>query len=176
MNEKVADVYAEALYELGVELKCLDDIHKKLEEYKSVFAESTDLISVLSSPDIDIEDKNALICKIFGEKSIAENFLYILVDRNRMDIFNDIQKQFEKLYNADNGICEIKVITSMPLSDEMREKIIAKFMKKTGQKVKLTEEVSPEILGGIIIEYGNTQIDGSVKNAINQMYLQIVSQ
>lgn len=176
MNEKAANVYAGALYELGIELKCLDDIHKNLKEYKSVFTECPDLMSILSSPDIDIEDKNALICKIFGGEGITENFLYILVGRSRINIFYDIQKRFEKLYNADNGICEVKITTSMPLSEEMHEKIIAKFSKKTGHKVKLTEEVSPDILGGIIIEYGNTQIDGSVKNAISQMYLQIVNQ
>ena len=59
------------------------------------------------------------------------------------------------------------------MTDETRQKLIDKLSKKFDKKVKLIEVVSPEILGGIIIRYGNTQIDNSIRGKLKDITKQL---
>ena len=72
-----------------------------------------------------------------------------------------------------NNIAEVKVTTSVPLSDGLKTKLKAKLEKVWGKSVILTETVDPDIMGGIVVNYGNTMMDGSVKSKLEAIQKQI---
>ncbi|MDE6747012.1 MAG: F0F1 ATP synthase subunit delta, partial [Oscillospiraceae bacterium] len=71
------------------------------------------------------------------------------------------------------NIAEVKVTTSVPLSDGLKTKLKAKLEKVWGKSVILTEIVDPDIMGGIVVNYGNTMMDGSVKSKLEAIQKQI---
>ena len=85
--------------------------------------------------------------------------------KKRINSFAGIVDEFNIIYNSYNKIIEVTATTSIPLTEEIRQKLVDKLQQKSGKKIKLIEIVSPEILGGIIINYGNTQIDNSIKGS-----------
>ncbi|HHX57947.1 MAG TPA: ATP synthase F1 subunit delta [Clostridiales bacterium] len=90
-----------------------------------------------------------------------------------MNYFESIAGEFNKIYNSYRNIIEITATTSIPLTDETRQKLIDKLSQKSSKKVKLIETVSPDILGGIIINYGNTQIDNSIRGKLEDITKQL---
>ena len=48
----------------------------------------------------------------------------------------------------------------------MREKIIRKMSDIVGKKIKMSEKIDKALMGGIIIDYGDTRMDGSVNTRL----------
>ena len=71
------------------------------------------------------------------------------------------------------NIAEVKVTTSVPLSENLRTKLKAKLEAVYKKTVILTECVDPKIMGGIVLNYGNTMLDGSVKGKLEAIQKQI---
>lgn len=55
-----------------------------------------------------------------------------------------------------------------PLTDEDRKRIQKVLKAKTHQEVAFKEEVQPELIGGVILQFGNLVIDGSMINLLNE--------
>ena len=47
--------------------------------------------------------------------------------------------------------------------------------KQTGRKVQLSSHVDPDILGGIVLRVGNSVLDASIRNRLNQLRKQVAN-
>ena len=65
------------------------------------------------------------------------------------------------------------VISSIPIKPELCDKLKARLEKKSGKKVVLKVEVDPSIIGGMILKYGNSQIDNSIKGRLEAVAEQL---
>ncbi len=71
---------------------------------------------------------------------------------------------------ARHGMVQATVTTAHPLSNELKEQVIEYICKhESAEHVQLSEVVSPELLGGIVIETPKSRYDASVKNMIKQL-------
>jgi F-type H+-transporting ATPase subunit delta len=65
------------------------------------------------------------------------------------------------------------VVSSIPIKPELEAKLKARLEEKSGKKVVLTVEVDPSIIGGMILKYGNSQIDNSIKGRLESVAKQL---
>lgn len=93
--------------------------------------------------------------------------------KNRISYIDKIIESYKELYNDYNGILEITVITSTAMSDTLRKKLVSKLEQVSSKKITLVEKVDKSVLGGIVLNYGNTQIDGSLKSKLDNLRYQI---
>lgn len=172
MNDKAEKVYSEAFFELCLE-ECPDklkDIAEELSALEKIFGENPEFTKMMGTPTIAAEEKTALMKDIIKSGSVSEytgNLLCLLAERARFNCFEGIVKCFRAKYNEHFKIAEIVVTTSTPLSEDMRGKIIARMSQVTGRTVTVREKLDPAIIGGIVIDYGSTRYDGSVKARLN---------
>lgn len=174
MNDKAEKVYAEAFFELVLEEASdkAKDILGELEALQDILSQNPELTKLMGTPTIPVKEKVELVKEIITEGKISEltgNLLCVLAERGRFDCFGGIAKQFREQYNEHFKIAEITVTTSSPLSAETREKIVKKMTEVTGKTISIKEKLDPAIIGGIIIDYGSTRYDGSVKARINAL-------
>lgn len=169
MTGDVAALYSKALFELALEQSALEPVNEELRQFKEIFQQNPELIKLLASPAITLAEKLDVISKIFGTDSVVCDFLCVVTEKNRISYILKIAEAFNSLYNDYNNIAEITVTTSIPLSDPLRQKLSAKLSQRFGKTVKLIEKIDPSILGGVVIDYGNTQIDGSIKKRIENI-------
>ncbi len=177
MAGKLEKVYADALFELAVEDNTLDTVADEMEAVSGIMNENMDFVKLLSAPTVPDKDKKSMISKAF-EGRISEtvfNFMNVLCDNGRIKYFTAIAQQFKDMYNEKNGILEVIVTTTMPLSDNLREKLILKLEKISSKRIQLVEKIDTSIMGGIVLNYNNTQIDASVKKRLDTMRQQIDS-
>jgi len=175
----IEKTYADALFSLLEEEKSdrviYDTTLSQLNAVRTVMGEVPDFVKLLSTPTVDDKEKLSLIDEMFSGKTTDSvyNFLRLLTINRRMDSFFGICKTFSSLYNEKFDIAEITVTSSMELDDVLRAKITAKMTKITGKTIRLTEKVDKSIIGGVMIDYGNTRFDGSVKTRLNQLKKEI---
>ena len=60
-------------------------------------------------------------------------------------------------------------VTKLPLSDELRRKLTDKLSSVTGKTIELECRVDPECLGGVRLDLGGTQLDGTVRHRIDEI-------
>lgn len=78
-------------------------------------------------------------------------------------------------YNKLNNIAFGKVISAVKLDDEQLHKLGQAYAEKYDLKeLKLTNQVDPSIIGGVILEVEDYIIDGSVKNKLKKIRAQLV--
>jgi F-type H+-transporting ATPase subunit delta len=68
------------------------------------------------------------------------------------------------------------IITTMPLTDTLRQRFKSIVMKNTtGKSVELEEKIDPKLIGGYILRVGDQQIDGSIRSQLNDIRLQFLN-
>ena len=81
--------------------------------------------------------------------------------------FQDIAKSFDNKYSALSGITDVIVETVQPLSDKQSQKLKDGLEKKLKKEVRLQYRLNENLLGGLILYVGSTQIDDSVSSKVN---------
>ncbi len=175
MTGRAEIVYSEAVFELAREQDCADEIKNELDALAEIFDSAPELGKFLSAPTVTLSEKLSFIEKNFKGK-ISEttyNLLCVVTEKGRAQLVPSIAEDYKNRWYDMKNIAEVKVTTGIPLSDSLRAKLKTKLetvMKKT---VILTENVDPSIMGGVVINYGNTMTDGSVRSKLEALQKQI---
>ncbi len=173
MTGDVGKLYSQALFEIGIENNTLDELNNDMIQCRAIFEQNPELIKLLSSPIITNDDKIDVITKIFGESGTVRDFICVVSQKGRIVNFSEIAENFRIKCSEHNSIAEMTVITSIPLKSIQKDKLIKKLEEKSGKKVRITEKTDPSILGGIIVEYGNTRLDNSIRGKLEAVEKQL---
>ena len=82
-------------------------------------------------------------------------------------------EQFKQMYYEKENILEVTATTVQPLSEKLKQKLIEKLGSVSGKSIILHEKLDRAILGGIVLRYGNTEIDSSVRTKLDKIKSQI---
>lgn len=163
--------YAKGLLQLGIEKSITDKILADMQFIKTVSKGTPMLLKVLNSPVINEEKKKSILQDIL-KGNVSDTTLRlvdILADKNRFGLLIAVAEAFEKLYNVHAGILEITIKTAFELESDQLKKIIDALTTSTGKTIKHTVIVDKKLIGGVAIQYGDTVIDGSVRNKLEQL-------
>ena len=175
MTGKIEKVYSEAVFELAKEKNLTDEVKKELDALAEIFDASPELGMFLSAPTINFPEKLKVLEKTFKERisETSYNLLCVVTEKGRASLIPRIAEDYKNRWHEMKNIAEVKVTTSIPLGDSLRTKLKAKLETVLKKTVTLTESVDPSIMGGIVINYGNTMMDGSVKAKLEAIQKQI---
>lgn len=161
---QVARRYAEALFQLANEKGILSEVGADLKEIKTVFTSNKDFTAVLAAPKVSATKKKEMIQNIFAAAQPAVvNTLQLLVDKKHINDVVAVVDSYEALAAAASGTAKAVVTSTRELTAEEREEISSAFGKLVGvEKLDITNEVKPELIGGIRVQIGNYIYDSSV--------------
>lgn len=169
MAEIVSTTYALSLFSVAKEHSLTDEILQEITVLATLFEDNKAYIKLLDSPELSTAKKHSLIEESVGNSihKYTLNFLKILCDKKRFSEFFKIQEEYRRLYNKENNIIEVEAVTAITMSDTLLEKLTQKLCNVTKQKVIVKNTVDTSIYGGVILNYGNYQIDSSVKHQLD---------
>lgn len=97
------------------------------------------------------------------------NFLELVKKQKKLKLLNKIFSNFIAVYQEKEGLMPATVIAARETSHKIKREIGDWLKKYTGRTAILTEEISPEILSGIIIKFEDTILDASLKNQLKKL-------
>jgi F-type H+-transporting ATPase subunit delta len=167
-GSKLARRYAGSLLGLAQKNNELDAIADDMRLIAQTCADSPDLRRALKSPVINTDKKVEVLNSIFGGHigSTSQKFIRMVANNKREAILPEIARAFIALYREKLGIVAAEIITSVPLSDQEREKVKS-IVTGMGKSVELTEKIDKDIIGGFIIQIGDRQLDQSVASRLS---------
>lgn len=159
-----AKVYAEALYALAKDEALGTIIYEEIKTLDRAFEAEKDFLRLLSTPNLSIEERLSIIDRSFRGKVHAYtlNFLKILTEKGYIFKFHECAGAYRDLYNEDNGILPVKVVTAEPLDEKQALRLKVRLSTITGKDVELIGQVDPACLGGIRLDYDGKRVEDTV--------------
>jgi len=168
-QQTVGKVYAEGLFLLAQEEQCEAQIYKDLNEVTDIMEQNPEFVGLVEVPTLDISERLDILRKVIGDgEGIIEHFLCLLVEKHRFRRLSEIRADFNKLYYEKFGIAEVFVTSAVALTDAQREELKAVLGKKFHKTIELRESVDASLLGGMIVQYGDTRMDNSLRTRMAQ--------
>jgi F-type H+-transporting ATPase subunit delta len=168
--EEIAEVYGRSLFEVAQEQDKLDEIREQLGQFADALNENRDLAIFFFSPYFSTpEKKDGLGKAISGADEILINFLELLIEKHRMPAVFRIRRYYDGLWEQENKILPVSISTATELDKATVKQIGDRIAKDTGQKIELTADVDPDILGGIVLRVGNSILDASIRNRLDNL-------
>ena len=167
----VSTRYARALMDIAEEKNLFESISEDMDLVLNTISEGKELRKILASPIIDSEKKISIIKAIFENKVNSEvlNFLTFILLKNRDVLFYDIIKRFTELRDVKAGIVNVDITSAIDLDDNSKSKIIDKFEKYSGKKIRAKFLVDDSIIGGFLVRIGDTVVDASVVHQLAEL-------
>ena len=122
LNMELGRKYAKAIFELACEDDKLKEYGADLAKVQQLYTQCPELKAYLCNPNIQPEEKKSLLREVFegGVQEMVLNFLLLLIDKRRMQVFEAINEIFIELSNEKLGIAVADVTTVEQLSAASR--------------------------------------------------------
>lgn len=166
--------YASALLQLAEEAKSLKTVEKDLKTLKGLFAKSTDLIEMASSPVLADDAKaKALLALATKAKlgKLTKNFIATVADNGRAGELPSMIAAFEQIVAERRGTESALVTSAKKLSAAQVKSISASLKKSLGHAVSLETAIDPELLGGFAVKIGSKYYDATLKTKLEGLKL-----
>ncbi|CAL3972696.1 unnamed protein product [Diplocarpon coronariae] len=171
--------YATALYTAAVKNSTLDSTAKAIAALSDVYHKDAKLATIMQAPTLSAEDKSSIIAELQKHTGGADkgdtvkNFLSTLAFYNRLGLLKGVCGKFGELMSAAKGEVELTVTSAAQLDHKTLSRLESAVSKSpyvgSGKKLKVTNKVNPDILGGLVVEIGDRTIDLSVSARIAKM-------
>jgi F-type H+-transporting ATPase subunit delta len=172
--EEIAQVYARSLFEVAREHSRLDEVRSQLGELAEALEQSRELSLFFFSPYFSTEEKkDGLHRAVSGADEIVVNFLELLLEKHRMPLLFRIRARYDALWAQEHRLLPVLVTSAIELDDEIVSSIGERIGERTGRRVQLTRHVEPDILGGIVVQVGNSILDASIRNRLERLRKQV---
>lgn len=168
---KIAIRYAKALLAKANEENITDKVSKDMNAFVQLCKDSSEFNTLLKSPIVKAADKLTAIKKICSSfDSTTISFFNLVSDKNRTELLEKIAVQYLLLNNTRNGIIEATVTSSVALTSDYENEIVSYIKKNSNAKeVLLKKVVNEEIIGGLIIRFGDYLLDNSISTQLNNL-------
>ena len=172
INRNIARRYAKALFKVAAEENIYRECYEELAAFSDIIKSDGNLLGFLTNPIFSLSDKKTVMESLIQKRGISNlsaNFLKLLVDKRRIVLLPDIMDCFRDIMDTELGMVRVTVKTAFHLSPELSENLQKGLETLTKGKVKMTVLDEPELLGGIVVQIGNTYYDGSVRAQLNDI-------
>ncbi|MTI46865.1 F0F1 ATP synthase subunit delta [Sporosalibacterium faouarense] len=171
MAELVGRRYAQALFEVAIELDKLESFKEEINGVSAVFDSEPKLKTIFEHPKLSKNEKKDIVNSIFKEKISQEvlNLMYIIVDKGRERYINSISKEYTALSNEKQGIIEATAITAVEMDEAEKSKLQENLSKKFSKKVILTNTIDESVIGGVLVRVEDKVIDSSIRGKLDMI-------
>lgn len=175
--QRVAKVYAEALLNAAEKQGQADNV---LEEYRSliqdVLATNPDIEILLSSAALGRTRREAALERLLANRAnpLFANFLLVLNRHERLELLRPILTALQELYDERARRIRVQVLSAVPLDGEQKKRIEEGVRQRFGMEPIVATEIDPEILGGLKVQVGDWQFDGSLRTKVESIRSEIL--
>lgn len=173
---QIASRYANAFFALVNESKASDKIEAELVGLLSLVQENEEFTSFLSSPSVTLSEQQSVLDDLAQKtklQQLTHNLLKLLCDNRRLALLGAVIEDVLVRMEEARGELRAEIVTAKALSAKQEKQVTEMIEKKTGRKVNARVIVKEDIIGGLIVKYGSTMIDDSVKSKLDKLKRQM---
>ncbi|MCR4402134.1 MAG: ATP synthase F1 subunit delta [Firmicutes bacterium] len=162
---------ARALLSIARERLEPETVADELAEVTRILASVQPLRRTLADPGIPSEERRLIISDALGDlfSPVTLGLLDLLVDENQVDSLGAVARGYRRLLDEDKGVVRARVTSAIELTPDDVAALRKGLAERFGGRILLEQDVDPGILGGLIVQVGDTVIDGSVLGRLRRL-------
>ncbi|GAA4245589.1 ATP synthase F1 subunit delta [Winogradskyella damuponensis] len=169
-GSRAAIRYAKAVLSLATDQKSTEVVNSDMKSITNAIAGNEDLNQMLQSPVVRSSDKKAVLLAIFKDANVATtNLIDVLIANKRLPLLNDVASSYVHLYDQLKGRQIASVTTAIPLTEELKTKVLTKVKELTGKDAEVKSIIDESIIGGFILRVGDIQYNASIANKLDKL-------
>lgn len=169
MAGAAAKRYARAIFELAREQKDLAGWARRVDRVAQAL-EDENVRRLLENPTVPREARlEALDAATKGWDEQAKNLAKLLVSAGRVEVARDVANDYQRLVDDAAGRVQATATTAVELSPQERGRLANELGASLGREVRLDVRVDPAIIGGLVLQFGDSLIDASVATRLQQL-------
>jgi F-type H+-transporting ATPase subunit delta len=177
-NPRLAARYAKSLIDLANERNQVETVYQDMQFLQALCRESRDFSVLLRSPIVKADKKNVIVDAVTKGKisDLTASFNRLLINKGRESFLPEIVVAFIDQYKHQKGIHTIKLTTAVPVTEEVKKQLISQIQKQTSlSNIDLKATVDEDIIGGFVLEIGDTLVDASILYDLNKIKSQFMN-
>lgn len=166
----IHEIYSDVMFELAEDAGLVEEVMDDLEAVTTAMQDEPEFLSLLTLGQVKDDEKAHMIRRVFKGRvnDLTLDFLCVLAKRNRMSFVHGIGGRYQVLMDERKNLHRIEVTLAKEPTDEQVERIKADIRDALNAEIKLSVNIDPEIIGGIIIRKGDLMVDNSVRTILNR--------
>ena len=172
-DRKLAARYARALLAVLPDPAAAASADEFLAALAEAMRSQAALKDVLLNPAVpSATQKNVLVAlaEAHGGSQLMKNFLSTIADHRRTAAIPTIAEIFREVREAERGIVAATLTTAMALPPELQQRVEAALQRLSGRSVKLSLQIDPALIGGVVTQVGSNIFDGSVRTQLDRLH------
>ncbi len=168
---RVARRYARALFEVALKQNLLQPTADDLAALRTLLEQSAELRAFFYSPLIPRDRKTQRLREALQAQVQPHTLrlLELLIEKRREKFLEAVCEEFRKLQEAHQGVVRATIESATPLTEAEQNGIVQKLQQSTGKTIIPTFEVNPDLIGGVRVQMGDYQIDGTLRGALDRL-------
>jgi F-type H+-transporting ATPase subunit delta len=164
---RLAHVYAEALLASALKQSpgAVEAVGDELTGFVREAGANTAVAGFLASPAVGKKAKAAALAAALADRAspLFRGLIGVLGQNNRLDLLRNVSAAYRQLLDQRAGRVWVKVTAAVPLSDAQKGALTASLKDILNREPMLDVRVDPDLLGGLVVQVGDTVIDTSVR-------------
>jgi len=172
----IARNYAETLFALASKAEDLRGWGKTIGDLAAAMESDETLRLFLESPRISGAEKIRVLGQAFQDRMprLMVRFLQTLVKHRRQMLIPEIAREYLDIVDEAEGRMHARVTLARESSDAEVKAIAAQLSRVFGKEVIPHVAVDPSIMGGVVVNVGDTVLDGSVRKRLGTLRRQML--
>lgn len=165
----IARPYARAAFELARAAQALPAWSAHL-LFSAAVAADPQAKALIGNPRLSAADLTRLfVPEGVDTDSTYGNFLATLAANRRLAFLPEMAEQFLELKRESEAVLKVVVRTAVPMESAQAVALKTALRKRFNRDIELSTAVDPALIGGAVIDAGDTVIDGSVRGRLARM-------
>ncbi|MSQ80955.1 MAG: F0F1 ATP synthase subunit delta [Candidatus Methylopumilus sp.] len=166
----IARPYAVAAFNLAKEKKALKEWSEML-KFLAQVSQDERMHTFINDSKISDDDREKALINISAERlnAYGENLIKLLIEYKRLNVLPEISSAFETLKASDEGTLDAEIIVASKPSDKEVDILVKSLEKKFNKKIDAKVTIDEAIIGGIKVIVGDTVIDASVREQLQNL-------
>jgi len=171
----ISNRYAKAIFQYALERKEESRLREELNVLAEQFLAVPTLTRILDDPTVSSDVKIDVLTTAGGRKisETYEQVIRLIVKNGRTHHMQSIALMYDKVYRKAKNRVILKLITTEPASDEMKNKLV-NLVKKNNENVDFVAKTDESIIGGFILEIDDLRLDACIRNQLNHLRLELI--
>lgn len=168
---RIASRYAKGLLDLAKEKGSLDVVKDDMDFFVKTADANPEFKRILKNPIVSHEKKAGILWSLFRTRfnPLTLSMFQLLTKKNRESYLYDIAKEFINQYKILKGIVTADIITTFPLTDDLRQSFTRMVANGEVKNVELREKIDKSIIGGYVLKIGDKQVDQSIRAKLKDL-------
>jgi len=144
---------------------------QEVKMFTQLLTDDDRLRAFMLSPQVDRRFKAQMLEKALAGKvsQLYYHFLLLLLRKGRQSLYQEIEYEMGRLYDAGHHRLRATVTSAVALSPQQLESLRKQLAEKYQAEVLIENTIDETILGGLVIRVGGRVLDASLRHQLDRL-------